>query len=149
MDNRIVQGLHNMVLVFWVGGLWVTGYVVAPTLFSQLDDRQLAGTLAGKIFMTMGWIGLAASLLLLVFYFLVIHSRWRSVIALLMGTLVAINMFVVTPELAAIRDSVAGALVAGSDEYRRFGYLHGISSGIFLLISLLGLLLVVRIPARS
>lgn len=144
-----MHGLHNIVLVFWVGGLWVAGYVVAPSLFSQLDDRQLAGTVAGNIFTLMGWVGIAASLILLVIYGLVLRSRWRVIVTSLMGILVVINMFIVTPELAAIRDSVSGALAAGSDEYRRFGYLHGISSGIFLLISLLGLLLVVRMPDRS
>lgn len=147
--ERFAVGLHNIVLVFWVGGLWVAGYIVAPSLFSQLDDRQLAGTLAGNIFMLMGWVGIVATLILLAIYSLVIHSRWRVIVTLLMGLLVAVNMFVVTPELAAIRDSVTSALVAGSDKYRHFGYLHGISSGIFLLISLLGLLLVVRMPDRS
>ena len=147
--GRVALGLHNIVLVFWVGGLWVVGFIVAPALFSQLDDRQLAGTLAGSIFSLMGWVGIAASLILLVLYALVMCSRWRVIVTVLMGLLVAINLFIVSPELAAIRDSVSSALVAGSDEYRRFGYLHGISSGIFLLISLLGLLLVVRMPDRS
>jgi uncharacterized membrane protein len=158
--GRFTLGLHNIVLVFWVGGLWVVGFIVAPALFSQLDDRQLAGTLAGSIFSLMGWVGIAASLILLALYTLVMCSRWRVIVTVLMGLLVAINLFIVSPlvainlfivspELAAIRDSVSSALVAGSDEYRRFGYLHGISSGIFLLISLLGLLLVVRMPDRS
>lgn len=147
--ERFVHALHNMVLVFWVGGLWTTGYIVAPALFSNLDDRHLAGTLAGSVFSIMGWIGLASSLLLLAFYQFYLISRWRSAVTLLMGILVAVNLFVVSPELAAIRDAAPGALVAGSEAFRRFGYLHGISSGIFLLISLLGLLLIVRFPAGN
>ena len=144
-----MHAVHNMVLVFWVGGLWTTGYIVAPALFNNLDDRRLAGTLAGNIFSIMGWIGLVASLLLLVFYWFSLKSRWRSAVTLFMGVLVAANLFIVSPELAAIRDAASGALVPGSEEYQRFGYLHGISSGIFLLISLLGLLLVARIPASA
>jgi hypothetical protein len=144
--QRLEIGLHNIVLVFWVGGLWATGYLVAPSLFSELDDRKLAGTLAGNIFTLMGWAGLAATVILLVIYTLVVHSRWRIIVTALMGVLVAINLFVVSPALVEVRDSVGHALVSGTETFQRFAYLHGISSGIFLLVSLLGLLLVVRMP---
>lgn len=146
--QRLVLGLHNIVLVFWVGGLWVTGYLVAPSLFSELADRKLAGTLAGNIFTLMGWAGLAATVILLVIYSLAVRSRWRIIVTASMGLLVAINLFVVSPALVEIRDSVDHALVAGTEIFQRFAYLHGISSGIFLLVSLLGLLLVVRMPGK-
>jgi hypothetical protein len=43
-------------LTLWVGGFWAIGYLAAPMLFYNLDDRMLAGMLAGKMFTGMpGW----------------------------------------------------------------------------------------------
>ena len=36
--------LYAVALTLWIGALWTVGYVVAPTLFSTLSDRALAGT---------------------------------------------------------------------------------------------------------
>ena len=41
MLRRFAETLYFAALTLWVGGLWTIGYVVAPTLFSTLADRQL------------------------------------------------------------------------------------------------------------
>ncbi|MGB5473694.1 MAG: DUF4149 domain-containing protein, partial [Gammaproteobacteria bacterium] len=51
--------LERVLLTLWVGSLWVTGFMVAPVLFARLDDRALAGTLAGELFGLVAWLGLA------------------------------------------------------------------------------------------
>ena len=50
----------------WCGALWTIGYVVAPGLFAALPDRVLAGSLAGRFFAAVGWIGLVAGALIVV-----------------------------------------------------------------------------------
>lgn len=42
----------------WVGALWTTGLIVAPTLFATLSDRALAGTIAGNLFRVIAWLSL-------------------------------------------------------------------------------------------
>lgn len=63
--QRFADALYFIALTLWVGGLWAIGYLVAPTIFSTLTDRQLAGALAGKLFALIGWIGLGCAAYLL------------------------------------------------------------------------------------
>ena len=70
--RRFADALYHVTLTLWVGGLWTIGYLVVPTLFAALADRQLAAMLAGKLFVLIGWVGLACAAYLLVF------MRWRS-----------------------------------------------------------------------
>ena len=39
--------LERILITFWVGAIWVVGYVVAPTLFAMLE-RSVAGDVAGR-----------------------------------------------------------------------------------------------------
>ncbi len=47
--KSLAEALCAVALTLWIGGLWVIGYLVAPTLFYTLSDRALAGSLAGKL----------------------------------------------------------------------------------------------------
>jgi MFS family permease len=155
MDSRSAVSLprqtflyiQRIVLTFWIGGIWATGYLVVPVIFKSLENKSVAGQVAGNIFTVMSWAGLASALVLVLCYWFVDRSRWRYAVLLLMFFLVLVNLFVLTPQIDAIRESVGTALQSGSEIYRRFAMLHGIASGLFLVVSLLGLLLVIRQPA--
>ena len=56
---------ERILLTLWVGGMWIVGPVVTPTLFKMLDDRVLAGTVAGQLFTIMSFIGLFCGAMLL------------------------------------------------------------------------------------
>jgi len=45
-----VRLARRLLLAFWAGLLLTLGAVVAPALFAVLDDRHLAGTVAGALF---------------------------------------------------------------------------------------------------
>jgi hypothetical protein len=139
--------IQRIIITFWVGGIWATGYLVVPVIFKSLEIKSVAGEVAGNIFTVMSWAGLVSALTLALCYWFVDRSRWRYVILLVMFILVLVNLFVLTPQIDAIRESVGVALQSGSEIYRRFAMLHGIASGLFLVVSLLGLLLVIRQPA--
>ena len=53
-----LSSLEHVVLTLWVGGMWTTGYLVTPVLFSTLQDRMLAGNIAGRLFGVLSVIGL-------------------------------------------------------------------------------------------
>ena len=57
---------ERILLTLWVGGLWAIGYIAAPTLFAMLDDRKLAGALAGQMFHIISYIGLVCGTLLFI-----------------------------------------------------------------------------------
>lgn len=132
---------ERIVLTLWVGGLWTTGYVVAPALFANLDERALAGTLAAVMFEIIAWIGLACGILLLVINQLRQPRRlnWRALVLVAMLGLVALGQFLLAPMMAELRG-------AGASDSAAFARLHGAASAAYLLTSVLGLALVVAPP---
>ena len=145
--RRFADALDTIALTLWVGGLWTIGYVVAPTIFSALADRQLAGMLAGKLFALIGWIGLvcAAYLLLSMLFRLGGRALRRGVfwLLLVMLALTAVSQFGLQPWLAQLKAEALPREVMESVLRDRFATWHGISSILYLVQSVLGALLVV------
>ena len=145
--RRFADALDSIALTLWVGGLWTIGYVVAPTIFSALADRQLAGMLAGKLFALIGWVGLvcAAYLLLSMLFRLGGRAlrRWGFWLLLVMLALTAASQFGLQPWLAQLKAEALPREVMESVLHDRFATWHGISTILYLVQSLLGLLLVV------
>jgi hypothetical protein len=132
---------ERILLTVWVGGMWTVGYIVAPTLFAMLDDRVLAGSIAGRLFTVMSYIGLSCGGLLLISsamaYGKSLFQQWRGPVLVGMLLIICIGQFVLQPQMAALRD--AGLTGANAHAFAR---LHGISQVLFLLASLGGLALV-------
>jgi hypothetical protein len=143
---RVLVNLQRIILTFWIGGLWTVGYIVVPVLFQQLPSHQMAGNVAGQLFIFLSWLGLIFALLLAVTYFFIDQAKWRYAVLLLITVFISINLFFLTPEIAALREMAGSALREGTELHSRFALLHGIASGLYLLVSLLGLLLVIRQP---
>jgi len=145
--RRLADALHDVALTLWVGGLWVIGYLVAPTLFATLSsDRQTAGLLAGRLFESMGWVGLACAVYLLLFVLLRVGTtalrRWNFWLLVLMLLLTAVSLFGVQPLLAQLKADALPREVMESVLRNRFAAWHGVSSILYLVQTLLGLLLV-------
>jgi len=139
---------ERIILTLWVGGLWAIGFLAVPVLFHTLDDRTLAGQLAAPMFTLINGIGLVCGALLLLSAAMgegrAWYRSWRvGVIAIMMGGM-AVILFVIQPQMAALKVQVAPGGALGP----QFGRLHGISSAIYLLVSVLGLLLVAAAPPR-
>jgi hypothetical protein len=141
-----LTGIERVLLTFWVGGLWVTGYLVVPTLFAMLDDRHIAGLLAGRIFQTMNYVGLGVGSYLLISVFMSSGERklkewrlhWREGVLLVMLLLISVAAFIIQPMMQELKSQ---GLAEGSAQAAQFGRLHGASSILFLINSVLGLLL--------
>lgn len=139
-------------LVLWVGGLWAVGYLAAPTLFYNLDDRMLAGMLAGKMFGYIAWVGLACGSWLLLFRL----SRLGGAalkqgffwIVLVMLLLSLAQQFGIQPVLQHLKDQAMPKDVMESLFRDRFAAWHGVSSAVYLIQSLLGLAAVAKQGSR-
>lgn len=144
--RRLADALYFVTLTLWVGGLWTIGYLVAPTLFSSLADRQLAATLAVKLFSLIGWIGLGCAAYLLIFMLLrsgaAVLRRWVFWLLLLMLAMTAVSLFGLQPLLLQLKADALPREVMQSVLRDRFATWHGISSILYLVQSLLGLLVV-------
>ena len=143
--HKLADALQAVTATLWVGGLWVIGFVVAPVLFSTLPDRALAGLLAGKLFSLIAWIGIGCASYLILFRF----ARYGAAalrhgvlwVVLLMLVLACVGEFGVQPEMAALKEQALPELVMESRFRDRFATSHAVSTGLYVIQSLLGLAL--------
>jgi hypothetical protein len=139
-------------VALWVGGLWAIGYLAAPVLFYQLDDRMLAGALAGRMFTWIGWLGIVCGAWLLIFRLTRFGAgalRQAFVwIALVMLLLTLAQQFGIQPIIQQIKDQALPQDVMQSLFKDRFQTWHGIASAVYLIESLLGLALVAKQNSR-
>lgn len=147
--RRIWDGLAGTVLVLWIGGMWAIGYVAAPVLFASLNDKQLAGMLAGNLFEVMAWIGIAAASYLLIYRIAIDGAAALKTLffwlVVLMLVLILVGLFGVQPIMQSLKDQAMPHAVMQSVFADRFARWHGISSILYLIQSALGLVLVWRL----
>jgi len=140
--SRLLQNSEKVLVTLWVGSLWAIGYLAVPILFSALDDRMLAGMLAGKMFTVVSFTGTVCGIALLAMALMASEHTLkvrRIILLVLMLVIVQIGEFVLQPAMAELK---AHGLVEGSEVAARFGMLHGIASLLYLLNSIGGLMLV-------
>lgn len=142
--------LRLLIATLWIGSLWTIGYVVAPTLFATLADRALAGTIAGSLFRVEAWLslGCAAALLLLCMTPEARTLPKRLVIVRLILGIAActlIGYFGLQPFMAAIRAAAVTGGGMSAPLKLNFALLHGAASVFYLIQSLLGVPLVLRL----
>ena len=134
---------EKILLTFWVGALWAIGFLAVPTLFGTLEDRQLAGMLAGKMFTAVSYAGLFCGLMLLLSAAkrsIRIKTDKRIWMLVLMLLLVVIGEFILQPQMADLKQL---GLLEGSETKQQFDRLHHSATILYMINSLLGLILVV------
>lgn len=146
--KSFADALQSIAVTLWAGGMWTIGFVVAPLLFARVPERALAGLLAGKLFTLTAYIGIVCALVLLLFR--VARSGAAALrqgtfwVVLLMLALVLIGEFGVQPVLESLKAQALPKEVMASILRGRFDTWHGVASGLYVIESLLGLVLVVR-----
>jgi hypothetical protein len=134
--NTALNRARLLITTAWVGSIWTIGYLVAPTLFKALADQALAGTIAGQLFMVEAWFSVVCSVVL-IGVFLAQRKRFpRLIFGMLICTV--FGYFALHPYMASLRELG----LSDPDVKWKFGALHGLSSGIYLMQSILGAMLV-------
>jgi uncharacterized membrane protein len=134
-------------LIVWLGGLIFFAFVLAPTAFSVLPSRHLAGTVVGRSLGALHWMGIASGILFLASS--ILYSRLtkgtphifaaRHVLICLMLALTLVSQFGVIPRMDTLRASIGEIDSAPLDNPARmqFNALHvwstRVESGVFLL----------------
>jgi hypothetical protein len=139
-------------LIVWLGGLIFFSFVVAPTAFSVLPSRHLAGSVVSRSLTLLHWMGLISGLVFLATSML--YSRLssgsahpiavRHLLIIAMLVLTAVSQFGISPKMAALRASLGEIDNAPvSDPARvQFNALHIWSTRLEIAVFLLGLVLV-------
>ncbi|MDX1811137.1 MAG: DUF4149 domain-containing protein [Gammaproteobacteria bacterium] len=137
-----LERIENLLLAIWTGAMVGVGYIAAPVLFKVLDDRSLAGNLAGHMFHIISIAGLIIGGVLLLLRYkdesIALFGHWRGWLLCLMLVLVATSFFVLQPMIAEVK---ALGIEAGSDNAKKFGVLHGVSSLVYLITTIAGAVL--------
>ncbi|WP_321881938.1 DUF4149 domain-containing protein [Burkholderia cepacia] len=151
MPHRVFRLLSAV----WVGSLLTIGYAVAPVLFKTLE-RMTAGSVAAHLFRIEAILGVVCGVLLLALSNQQVRrgsSEYRRVrwVVAAMVVCVLVGYFALQPFMNALRVAAmdAGTDIANSPYASRFGMLHGVSSVFYLVESVLGLMLIWRLPARD
>ena len=135
-----IATVRLLVVTLWAGSLWTIGYMVAPTLFGTLNDRVLAGVIAGSMFTTGAWVGMACAVVTLGLLAVskdVTDERRKTlyIIAGAMLILLLVNHFGLRPMMAGMKEA---------GDKAGFGMMHGVSMVVYLVQSLLAVWLVVK-----
>ena len=143
------QRIFILIAGLWVGSLLSAGYLVAPAIFSTMTDRQAAGMVAGSIFKLEAYLSVIVCIGLMVLANLLVNRglnqfrfiRWL-LLAMLLCSLAA--TLILIPWMNTLRDNALaeGMPVMLSPSATLFGQLHGASSVLYLLQSILGVYLV-------
>ena len=151
MPHRVFRLLSAV----WVGSLLTIGYAVAPVLFKTLE-RMTAGSVAAQLVRIEAILGVVCGVLLLALSNQQVRrgsSEYRRVrwVVAAMVVCVLVGYFALQPFMNALRVAAmdAGTDIANSPYASRFGMLHGVSSVFYLVESVLGLMLIWRLPARD
>ncbi len=139
-----------LVVTIWAGSLWTVGYLVAPTLFGTLDDRGLAGKIAGLMFRSEAWLSIACGVAMLGLLGLGkdLDAKLRRnlmIVVVVMLVCMAVSHFGIHPMMLAVREAAGpgGIDAAGRS---RLGMLHGVSMVFYVIQSLLAVWLVIKNP---
>ena len=146
------QRVFLYILTLWVGSIITVGYIVTPTLFATLSDRQVAGMVAGALFRVEGIISMILSVGLIVFANLLVKrgcGRYKNIRWYLLAMLICsvISAFVLEPMMDSLREEALshGFPVMLSPLAQAFSRLHIFASIVYLLQSLIGLVLLWRL----
>lgn len=139
--------LSLIIITLWAGALWMTG-ISAYVLFDSLQDKQMAGMLAGKLFTVVSYIGMASGFYLLIQRLVqdgtaaLKQAFFWSVFVMLL--LVLAGHFGIQPILESLKSQALPADVMQSVFADRFRNWHGIASVAYLVESLLALVMVLK-----
>ena len=152
--RKLPYYLAKLSTVLWVGGTWAVGYIVVPVLFRTLPDHQLAGVLAGKMFAWMGYVGILCAIYLLAYQFLQLGgTAWKSQYFHLVASMLLILLVIlcgIQPIMADLKSQAMPLDVMQSTLATKFKALHGLSSILYLLQSLLGVAIVLNpVPIKK
>ncbi len=146
--KKISQHLATLLIAAWVGGMWAVGYLAVPVLFYAQPDRQLAGLLAGQMFSLVAYLGMVCGAYLLVFHYVssgrvALRQPLFWIVAAMLLLTLAIQCGI-QPVMTNLKAQALPLDVMHSAFAGKFKILHGVSSIIYLIQSLLGVFLVVK-----
>jgi hypothetical protein len=103
-----------MCLIVWLGGLIFFAFVLAPTVFSVLPTRHMAGSVVQRSLTALHWMGIVSGIIFLIAS--LAYARMttgdahpfavRNVFVVLMVVLTLVSQIGIMPRMTVLRDSM-------------------------------------------
>jgi hypothetical protein len=139
--------LSLIIMTLWAGALWMTG-ISAYVLFDSLQDKQMAGRLAGELFAVVSYIGLTSAFYLLIHRLVQFGTPALKQIffwaVFLMLLLALAGHFGIQPVLESLKAQAFPADVMQTVFADRFKTWHGVASVAYLVECLLAMVMVLK-----
>jgi hypothetical protein len=149
MPHTKIQRLFTVISGLWVGSFIAIGFLVVPILFTTIGDRQIAGVIAANLFKINSYIGVGLCSLLMIIANHLVKLECRSYrqirwILLLMLVCAVAAACIIIPWMNALRDQALqlGISIRDTSNAKLFNLLHMVSSTVFIIQSILGIVLV-------
>jgi Domain of unknown function (DUF4149) len=146
-------------LIVWLGGLIFFAFVVAPTVFSVLPTRHLAGSVVTRSLGALHWMGIVSGIVFLITS--MIYARVtvgaahpfaaRHVLVYVMLLLTCVSQFVISAKMSALRAAMGEIdKVPVTDPARlAFNQLHVWSTRVESTVFLLGLIVLYLVARKT
>ena len=154
----LLRFLMLLALVVWVGGVIFFAFGLAPTVFTVLPTRHLAGSVVSSGLTKLHWMGIVSGLIFLMSSLLYARLTTgaahalaaRHLLLYLMLALTAISQFGITPKMAALRSALGeiDRVPVTNPARAAFDALHVWSTRLEGGVLLLGLILVYLTAAQ-
>jgi len=144
MMQQIINFIHLLSLVCWIGGIAFFSFFTAPAVFKTLD-RPTAGKLIGVIFPRYYFLGYLCSTLLLITYLLGVEavSTWKLglILVIILGTFIA--GMIVQPKARNLKIKIKSSSSEAdrNTHEKKFQKLHSLSVRLNATVLLAGLVL--------
>lgn len=147
-----IRYLMLLSLVVWLGGLIFFAFVLAPTVFTALPTRHLAGNVVARSLSSLHWMGIISGIVFLAGS--ILYDRiskgtprlfaGRNLLIVLMLLLTLISQFGIMPRMDTLRSSIGEIDSVPPDNPTRmqFDALHVWSTRVEGGVLLLGLVVV-------
>lgn len=153
--KNLFHAIATIALTIWLGGLLAIGYLAVPVLFHTLPDKQLAGQLAGAMFNALAYVGIICGVILLLekrYSHTAQASFWRNKSVWIIAAMLSLGLIIqcgLSPLMAQLKLQAQPLDVMHSSFAAQFKMLHGVSSILYLLETVLGVVLLLRIAVKT
>jgi hypothetical protein len=156
----VIAGARLLLVALWLGGAVFFSFVVAPSAFAVLPQRELAGAIVTRTIAVVNVGGFIISLVALALGFLANdaagHQKRARLVEIVSLALVAIccgvSHWVVSARMLALRASMGrpiDAVAAGDPVRAAFNSLHGYSVGLMTVAMLAGVVALFAVARRK
>ncbi len=119
------------------------GFVAVPIIFATLDDRALAGVVAGNIFTLFRYFAISAMVILLL-----LRLRFGNPLMCWIGRVTSLILLLLLADQCWLHPQMIALKASGLSDSDEFDLMHKISSTLYTINAVLGLVLL-KLVAQS